>query len=94
MDPMADVNDAITSYSDWSHPWLFYDHVKTRLAHRESSQALFEDVWREAGDYNYWQSTDLAACARAAASAIREQFPNLSDAAVDAIANAVAYEWR
>jgi len=94
MDPAVDVNNAITSYSDWSHPWSFDNHVKTRLAHRESSQALFQDVWREALGYSHWQSGDLAACAKAAASAVRAQFPTISEAAADAIANAAAYEWR
>ena len=94
MDPAVDVNDAITGYSDWSHPWLFDNYVKTRLAHRESAQALFQDVWREAMDYSHWQSADHNANAESAISGIREKFPTISEAAADAIANAAAYEWK
>ena len=94
MDPADDVNDAIVSYRDWSHPWMFYHYVKTRLGHRESSQALFEDVWRETLDDRYWRLADLNSSAECAISGVREKFPTMSEAALRAIANAAAYEWK
>jgi hypothetical protein len=94
MDPAEEVNDAITSYSDWSHPWLFYNYATTRLADRESSQTLFQNAWDEAEDQRHWQSADLASSAKGAASAIREKFPAISEAAARAIARAASFEWR
>jgi hypothetical protein len=94
MDPADDVNDAITSYSDWSHPWMFCNYVKTRLGRREASQALYDDAWREAIDHRHWQSPDHNANAESAISGIREKFPTISEAALQAIANAASYEWR
>jgi hypothetical protein len=94
MNPADDVNEAIISYSDWSHPWLFYNYVTTRLADREPSQAMFQDAWDEAEDQRHWQSNDLASRARSAASAIREKFPTINEAAARAIARAASYGWR
>jgi hypothetical protein len=68
--------------------------VTSALAHQKSSQALFEDLWREASDERHWQSADLGSCARSAASAIREKFPTVSEVAAKAIANAASYEWK
>ena len=94
MDPAAEVNDAINSYGDWSRLWLFDHYVKTRLAQRQSAQALFEEIRREALDDSHWQSPDLAACTRAAALAVRAKFPAINEAAANAIANAASHEWK
>jgi hypothetical protein len=94
MDPAVNVNDAITNYRDWSHPWLFHQAVASALGHQGSSKALFADVWREAMDDRHWQSADLGSCVKSAASAIREKFPTISEPAAKAIANAASYEWK
>jgi hypothetical protein len=89
------LDEAIASFTAWDRPWLFHDHVATYIGLSNTEVALFERVWDESVDKNYWVAvSDLAVGARQVAIALSKQFPALSSEAAEAVARAASYEWK
>lgn len=88
------LNRAVASFSEWHYPWLFRQAVLENHELGVEERALFEELLSAADQERYWQSPDLAACAKAARDGLEQLYPNLPHEVSEAVVRYVSYSRR
>lgn len=93
MSAQTNLVAAIQRFNEWHYPWLFEPRVTASL--RGADAELFREVWAEARDEKHWlHASDLSKGGDAACEVLSRRYPWLPPEAVEALANAAAFQWR
>jgi len=90
---MTNLENVILSFDQWSCPWTFYEFVLKNPLLDENSKLLFEKIWKEAGDFELWNYSDLVLSCKISQNFIRKNY-NLDEEATAYIVRGLSYQWR
>ena len=89
---MEAIEAAVARFTDWHLPWKFKSAVSECLSIEDRAQ--FVAVWQEAVRLEYWGTSSLKEGAAKVEFVLSRKYPQLTSSALEAVANAAAYEWR
>lgn len=87
------LEDRIVSFDNWSQPWTFYEFVSNDETLTELEINLFNEIWRTAGDFKFWNNSDLILGCKASQMFIAKQY-DLTDKSITNIIRALSYQWE
>jgi hypothetical protein len=88
------LSDAVGSFSDWSAPGSFGEHVRSKLDPNSTDAERFEALTAEALRFEHWTTEDLEAGCKIAHAAIKRKFPDIEDRVIEPVVRAASYDWR
>ena len=83
----------ILEFDNWSQPWTFYGFVSSEKSLNISDLNLFNEVWTNAGAYEFWNNTDLIQSCKASQTYISENY-QLQNNVITNIVRALSYQWK
>ncbi len=90
---MKTLEEKIIEFDNWSHPWKFHECIISDKTLSEAELQLFEEIWKRAGNFKFWDNADLSLCAQKSRTFIAENY-ELADQSVANIVRALSYQWK
>jgi hypothetical protein len=90
---MKTLEDKILSFNNWSKPWTFHEFVSSDKTLTDSELILFNEIWTKAGDFEWWNNSDLILGCKASHTFISKNY-KLKDATIDNVVRALSYQWK
>ena len=90
---MKTLEQKILEFENWSQPWTFHDFIIADNTLSSVDLQLFKEIWKKAGDFQFWNNADLQLCAEKSRTFIADNY-ELGDQSIKNIVLALSYQWK